>query len=116
MKIGVSLGKRIREYIEIVEFLKQVGDNEQLHMTDQYIYITRKQLEHILSQPPYGKYDTALNKLRIWKRLKWIDATKNRLTSQLRIGEKRVQRIKINRKIAEELLALGGRDFQEEKE
>lgn len=113
MEVGVNLGKRIREYIEVVEFLKQVGDNEQLHVTDQYIYVSRKQLEHILSQPPYGKYATAKSKLQIWKRLKWIDAAENRLTNQLRVGEKRVQRIKIDRRIAEELLRLGGRNYQE---
>lgn len=114
METGVDLGKRIREYIEVVEFLKQVGGNEELLVTEKYIYITRKQLEHIFAQPPYGTYDTARNKLRIWKKLKWIEAAENRITNQLRIGSKRVQRVKIDRRIAEELLALGGRDYHEQ--
>lgn len=113
MEIGVDLGKRIREYIEVVEFLKQVGDNEELLVTEKYIYITRKQLEHIFAQPPYGTYDTAKSKLQVWKKLKWIDAAENRITNQLRIGKKRVQRVKINRRIAEVLLELGGRDYHE---
>lgn len=114
---GIDLRKRIREYIEVVEFLKKVGEvgkNEELLVTERYIYISRKRLENILEQPPYGKYDETRNKLRIWKRLHWIDAPEGRLTNQLRDGGRRLQRIKINREIAEELLRLGGRDYIEE--
>lgn len=114
MKTGVDLGRRIREYIEIVEFLKKREENDELHITDKYIYITREKLESLLEQ--YGKYDETLTKLKIWKKLQWIEADDNRITNQLRLGKKRVQRVKINRKIAETFLELGGRDYRENKE
>lgn len=114
----VDIRKRIREYIEVVEFLKRIGRNKDisdLEVTEEYIYITRDRLSDLLEQPPYGKYDTTKNKLQVWKRLAWIQAPENRLTTQLRIGGKRVQRVKINRKIAEMLLQLGGRNYVEER-
>lgn len=115
MKEGIDLGKRIREYVEIVEFLKRVGENEELHITEQHIYITNKRLKELLEQPPYGKYEETCRKLKIWKKLQWIDAPEKRITTQLRIGNKRFQRVKINREVAETLLELGGRNYREDE-
>lgn len=113
---GADIRKRIREYIEIVEFLKRMGTRgnlEGLDVTDRHIYITRERLEDLMGQPPYGKYDTSRNKLQVWKRLGWIEAPENRLAVQLRKDGKRVQRIKINRRVAEEFQALGCRNYTE---
>lgn len=117
--MGIDIRKRIREYIEIVEFLKRMGREHEklsdLDITENYIYINRERLSNLLEQPPYGKYDTTKNKLQIWKQLAWIEAPANRLTTQMRKDGKRVQRVKINRKIAETLLQLGGRNYVEER-
>lgn len=113
----IDIRKRIREYIEIVEFLKRTGMHkslDDLNITEDYLYITRERLYSLMEQPPYGTYDTTKNKLQIWKRLAWIEAPENRLTTQLRIGGRRVQRVKINRRIEETLLQLGGRNYVEE--
>jgi hypothetical protein len=110
-QIDIDIRKRIKEYIEIVEFLKKVGGNEELKVTQEYIFITRKRLEHLMQQ--FGNYDIPRSKLQIWKKLHWIEAPPNRLTNQIRVGEKRVQRVKIDRKIAEELIELGGKDYKE---
>lgn len=114
----IDIRKRIREYIEIVEFLKKTAQHrrvEDLDITEDYLYITRERLSSLMEQPPYGKYDTTKNKLQIWKRLAWIEAPENRLTTQLRRSGRRVQRVKISRRIAETFLQLGCRNYVEEE-
>jgi len=113
MQVKDDLSNRVREYVGIVEFLKKIGEKEELHISENSIYVKREKLESLLEQ--FGKYDETQMKLRIWKRLQWIDAPESRITSQLRIGNKRVQRIKINRKVAETLLELVGISYEGNK-
>lgn len=72
------LERYAREFTAIGKFLV---DNGELHRG--YIIIERRQLEEMLNK---NRYDTALNKLHIWKNLKWIDTDKDgeHLTKRVR--------------------------------
>ena len=114
MTTGIDIRKRIREYIEIVRFLKKM-QAEEIHKTSDAIYLPRAALERLLSQEPYGLYDSLENKLKVWRDLKWIDAGAGRITTQLRVGKKRVPMIKIDLQVANTLEELGGRKYEEKR-
>lgn len=59
------LERYAKEFVAIGSFLRANG---KLHRG--CIIVERKQLEDMLNK---NRYDTSLNKLHIWKRLKWID-------------------------------------------
>lgn len=94
-----------REFAAIGKFLESNGE---LHKG--YIIIERCQLEEMLNK---NRFDTALNKLHIWKNLKWIDADKDgeHLTKRVRCsdqeGTKRYKRvIKIDRAVLSQVEKL----------
>lgn len=69
-----------REFVGIGNFLQVNGRTHK-----GYILIEKVKLEEMLDK---NKYDTALNKLRIWKALKWIDTEADgRLTKRVYDGE-----------------------------
>lgn len=74
------LERYAREFTAIGKFLEAHGE---LHRG--YIIIERRQLEEMMNK---NRYDTALNKLHIWKNLKWIDADRDgeHLTKRIRLG------------------------------
>lgn len=52
-----------------------------------YILVEKPQLEQLLDK---NRFDTAGNKLRIWKALKWIDTDKDRrLTKRVYVREEK---------------------------
>lgn len=59
-----------REFCGIGRYLKQ--NNE---LRKGYILVEKKDLEIMLNK---NRYDTAANKLRVWKKLKWIDTEADR--------------------------------------
>lgn len=59
-----------KEYVGIGKYLKQSGA---IHKG--FIICEKAQMEKLLDK---NKYDTAANKLKIWKALGWIDADKDR--------------------------------------
>lgn len=87
------LERYAREFTAIGKFLEANGE---LHRG--YIIIERRQLEEMLNK---NRYDTALNKLHIWKNLKWIDTDRDgeHLTKRVRCstpaepGTKRYKRV-----------------------
>lgn len=69
-----------KEFVGIGSFLKVNGRTHK-----GYILVEKAKLEEMLDK---NKYDTASDKLRIWKALKWIDTEADgRLTKRVYDGE-----------------------------
>ncbi len=59
-----------KEFVAIGTYLISKGNKK-----GDYIIVTKTELEELLDK---NQYDTARNKLKIWKALGWIDADKDR--------------------------------------
>ena len=91
----------VREFIGIGNFLEK---NAKVHKG--YILAEKKTIEEMLNR---NRYDTASNKLKIWKRLRWIDTEADRrLTKRVYDGESGTYKpyIKMSISVLEQLRAL----------
>ncbi len=69
-----------------------------------YLLIEKKELEALLNR---NRYDTASNKLRIWKKLKWIDTEADRrLTKRVYDNGKYKPYVKLDAAVQEQMLEL----------
>ena len=75
----------IEEFLGIAGFLAR---SQKVPIDKGYILVSRKILEN--------SYDTVENKLRIWKRLHWIDADPDRYTKKISRNGKRTRVVKID--------------------
>lgn len=92
-----------KEYVAIGKYLQK---KERIHKG--YILVEKKKLEGLLDK---NRYDTAANKLHIWKALKWIDTDADgRLTKRIYVceGEQKTYKpfVKMNVAILEQLQVL----------
>lgn len=90
-----------REFTAIGTYLQK---SERIHKG--YILVNKKKLEELLNK---NHYDTATNKLHIWKTLKWIDTDSDgRLTKRIYDGQNKVYKpyVKMNVAIIEQILKL----------
>ena len=67
-----------REFIMICEHLEKTDAKEKKG----YFIVEKPVVEKLMNQ---NAYDTAANKLKIWKALHWIDTDENRVTRRVRI-------------------------------
>lgn len=70
------LGILVKEFIAVCEFLEK--DPSRIYKG--YLIIPKEELETLLNK---NRYETADNKLKNWKTLKWIDAEEKRLTRRI---------------------------------
>ena len=70
----------IKEFIAVCDYL--IKKNTRIHKG--YILIGKDSVSELLDK---NHYDTALNKLKYWKELGWIDAEEKRLTKRIYDGE-----------------------------
>lgn len=91
-----------KEFVAIGKFLRANG---KLHKG--YIVVERQQLEDMLNK---NRYETSLNKLHIWKRLKWIDTDSDgeHFTKRVRdpVTQKYKRVIKMDLSVLEQLEML----------
>lgn len=72
----------VSEFLAIVSHLKK---RENACIKGNFLIIDKPQLAALLDK---NKYETAENKLLVWRGLKWIDAdSDNRLTKRFRQGQ-----------------------------
>lgn len=102
MSPGV-LNTMVEEYTGIYRLLR-----ERESMVDKggAIWVHKTDLVGLLKKYAYA---TPGEKLQVWKRLKWIDADDEHLTSRISIAGKRQRLVKIPKAIPEELERLTGR-------
>lgn len=74
------LNNYIKEFVAITEFLEK-NDNKK---TLKYIISEKPEVIRLLDK---NKYDTAQNKLKIWKALNWIDADEDHVTKKVYFKE-----------------------------
>lgn len=73
-----------KEFVEIGKFLLKQENSRHKG----YIRIEKKRLEELLNR---NAYDTSLNKLKLWKALRWIDTESDRhLTKRVYDGANQV--------------------------
>ena len=90
-----------KEFTAIGKYLQK---KERVHKG--YILVEKKKLEGLLNK---NHYDTAANKLRIWKVLKWIDTDADgRLTKRIYDGQTGTYKpfVKMSVEIVEQLQML----------
>lgn len=80
----------IEEFLGIAGFLAR---SQKVPIDKGYILVSRKILDNMLNR---NSYDTVENKLRIWKRLHWIDADPDRYTKKISRNGKRTRVVKID--------------------
>lgn len=80
----------IEEFIALAGYLNSSG---KVAVEKGYILIPRKMLDKLLDR---NAYDTVENKLRIWKRLHWIDCDPERYTKKISRNGKRTRVVKID--------------------
>lgn len=66
----------IEEFIAICDFLRK----SQIKAAKGFYIINKKDLEELLNK---NKYNTSQDKLKIWKRLNWIETDQDRLTKRI---------------------------------
>lgn len=73
-----------------------------------YLIVEKAALEAMLDR---NKYETASNKLKLWKRLHWIDADEDRLTKRVYDKEKGgyASCVKLNLGVYDALKSLDGK-------
>lgn len=91
----------IREYIAICDYLNKINAKSTL----EHLIVKKDFLVELLDK---NKFDTAQNKLKIWKRLHWIDSDQDRLTKRIYDPEakKYVAYIKIYKQVYDVLKDL----------
>jgi hypothetical protein len=95
------LNNYIKEFIAITEYLIKNGQKKTL----KFIIISKAEIEPLLGK---NKFDSSLNKLKIWKALNWIDAEDERVTRRIydRKAGKYIPCIKIYLQVYETLKRL----------
>ena len=95
------LNNYIKEFIAITEYLIRNGQKKTL----KFVIVSKAEIEPLLDK---NKYDTALNKLKLWKALNWIDAEDERVTRRIhdKSSGKYIPCIKIYLKVYESLRGL----------
>lgn len=73
----------IKEFIAVTDFFKE-SPEKIIKQEKGVICVEKAFTEKLLMQ---NNYDTAINKLHIWKKLKWLRTEKNRLTKRIYISE-----------------------------
>ena len=81
-----------REFLLICDHLKQAKTTEKKG----YLIVEKAIVEALMNQ---NAYDTAANKLKIWKALHWIDTDEDRVTRRVHIAGL----IKQRKKMAEDI-------------
>ncbi len=92
----------IREFIAICGYLEKTGKKAK-----GYLVISRDELESLLNK---NRYLTALEKLKIWKSMNWIDADENQTTKKVCLDGVRRRCVKLDVTVYQtmkELLARG---------
>ncbi len=97
----------IKEFIAICDYL--LKKNTRIHKG--YILITKNAVSELLNK---NNYETALNKLKLWKSLGWIDAEDKRLTKRIYDSEsgKYAPYVKINVERYKCMKSLSGTDIR----
>ncbi len=90
----------IQEFIAITRWLERT---ENTIVRGNFIYVNKTNLIKMLEK---NNYETAQNKLKVWRDLHWIETDPNRLTSRIRINGKIKTLVKINVKIYKTLVEL----------
>lgn len=93
----------IKEFVAVGEFLRRSSaETDEIWVGKRHIIVKRELLTDLLNK---NKYDTANNKLKIWKALHWLDAEEKRLTKRVYIPETQryEARIKIDTGVLQEL-------------
>jgi len=83
----------IEEYLEITKFLINSG---KVPMEKGYVLVPKIVLSQLLSK---NGYETIENKLKIWNRLRWIDADPGRYTKKVSRNGNSKRFVKIDQKI-----------------
>lgn len=93
----------IREFIAVCEYLEKTGKKK----VKGYLVISRDELEGLLNK---NRYLTALEKLKLWKSMNWIDADENQTTKKVCLDGVRRRCVKLDTGVYQtmkELLARG---------
>lgn len=99
MSLGV-LNAMVEEYTGIYKLLRK---RESTVDKDGAIWVHKADLVGLLKKYAFA---TPGEKLQVWKRLKWIDAEDEHLTSRISIEGKRQRLVKIPKVVPEELERL----------
>lgn len=78
-----------REFLLICDHLKQAKTTEKKG----YLIVEKAIVEALMNQ---NAYDTAANKLKIWKALHWIDTDEDRVTRRVHIAGSYITAVKID--------------------
>lgn len=92
----------IEEFLAICDFLSR---SEKVPIERGYILISRQILDKILDK---NAYDAVESKLRIWKRLHWIDTDPDRYTKKISRNGTRTRVVKIDLAVYHTLALLFG--------
>lgn len=92
------------EFVAVIGFLLK---NPEKCCKKGFLFVPRKQLETLLDK---NHYETSENKLRLWKRLHWIDGEDGRLTRRLYNPKtkKQMPMIKVDLMVYETLESCNG--------
>lgn len=89
----IMLSVYVEEFVKITEYLFK---SQKYRVKKDFLIIEKKPLEALLNK---NKYDTASNKLKIWKGLNWIDTETDRVTKRVYIDGNYVPCIKISLRV-----------------
>lgn len=90
----------VKEFISIVDYLqKQDG----CLIKGDYLIADKKAVEQLMNR---NNFEKAANKLFIWKELRWIETSENKITKRVRNGEELISAICINMSVHKQLKSL----------
>ena len=90
----------VMEFLAVVAFLH---GRDGAMLRDGHLFVKKEALLRLLDK---NRYDTAMNKLTVWRGLQWIDCDRERFTRRVQINSQQVTAIKIRLSVWELLQQL----------
>ena len=75
----------VMEFLAVVAFLH---GRDGAMLRDGHLFVKKEALLRLLDK---NRYDTAMNKLTVWRGLQWIDCDRERFTKRVQVNQKRVR-------------------------
>jgi len=75
----------VMEFLAVVTFLHS---RDGAMLRDGHLFVKKEALLRLLDK---NRYDTAMNKLTVWRGLQWIDCDRERFTKRVQVNQKRVR-------------------------